>query len=127
MLDSGTEKIRSEIVYTPPKLERIEYFGITYACPKCKDTEKPQFIKDNGKPALIPHSYVSESWLAYILYCKYGLYIPLYRQEKDFLQQAALSEEHPCELEHSIQLDVHTTDVRLLSSRTLKTKVPDDG
>lgn len=43
-----------------------------------------------GKPVeLIPHSYVSESLLAYILYRKYSLYIPLYRQEKDFLQQAA--------------------------------------
>lgn len=61
MLAIGTEKIRSEIVYTPPKLERIEYLAVTYACPKCKETEEPQFIKDNGKPALIPHSYVSES------------------------------------------------------------------
>jgi transposase len=38
---------------------------------------------------LISGSYVSESLLAYILYRKYGLYIPLYRQEKDFIQQAA--------------------------------------
>ena len=89
MLAIGTEVIRSEIVYTPPKLERIEYIATTYACPKCKDTEEPQFIKDNGTPALLPGSYVSESLLAYILYRKYGLYIPLYRQEQDFLQQSA--------------------------------------
>ena len=85
----GTEVIRSEIVYTPPKLERVEYIATTYACPKCKETEEPQFIKDNGHPALIPGSYVSESLLAYILYRKYGLYIPLYRQEKDFAEQHA--------------------------------------
>ena len=89
MLAIGTEVIRSEIVYTPPKLERIEYIATTYACPECKDTEEPQFIKDNGTPALIPGSYVSESLLAYILYRKYGLYIPLYRQEQDFLQMSA--------------------------------------
>lgn len=89
MLAIGTEVIRSEIVYTPPKLERIEYIATTYACPECKDTEEPQFIKDNGKAALISGSYVSESLLAYILYRKYGLYIPLYRQEQDFLQQSA--------------------------------------
>ena len=89
MLAIGTEVIRSEIVYTPPKLERIEYIATTYACPKCKDTEEPQFIKDNGRPALIPGSYASESLLAYILYRKYGLYIPLYRQEQDFLQMSA--------------------------------------
>ena len=46
MLAIGTEVIRSEIVYTPPKLERIEYIATTYACPECKDTEEPQFIKD---------------------------------------------------------------------------------
>lgn len=89
MLPIGTEVIRSEIVYTPPKLERIEYVATTYACPECKDTEEPQFIKDNGTPALIPGSYASESLLAYILYRKYGLYIPLYRQEQDFVQQSA--------------------------------------
>ena len=89
MLAIGTGVIRSEIVYTPPKLERIEYIATTYACPECKDTEEPQFIKDNGRPALIPGSYASESLLAYILYRKYGLYIPLYRQEQDFLQMSA--------------------------------------
>ena len=89
MLAIGTEVIRSEIVYTPPKLERIEYIATTYSCPECKDTEEPQFIKDNGRPALIPGSYASESLLAYILYRKYGLYIPLYRQEQDFLQMSA--------------------------------------
>lgn len=89
MLPIGTELIRSEIVYTPPKLERVEYIATTYACPDCKDTDEPQFIKDNGTPALLPGSYVSESLLAYILYRKYGLYIPLYRQEQDFLQQSA--------------------------------------
>lgn len=86
----GTEVIRSEIVYTPPKLERIEYIATTYACPECKDTEEPQFIKDNGKPALISGSYVSTSLLAYIAYRKYALYIPLYRQEQDFKEQGAL-------------------------------------
>ena len=89
LLAIGTEVIRSEIVYTPPKLERIEYIATTYACPECKDTEEPQFIKDNGRPALISGSYASESLLAYILYRKYGLYIPLYRQEQDFLQMSA--------------------------------------
>jgi transposase len=89
MIPIGTELIRSEIVYTPPKLERIEYMATTYSCPECKDTEEPQFIKDNGTPALIPGSYVSESLLAYIIYRKYGLYIPLYRQEQDFQQMNA--------------------------------------
>jgi len=89
MVPIGTELIRSEVVYTPPKLERVEYIATTYSCPECKETEEPQFIKDNGKPALISGSYASESLLAYILYRKYGLYIPLYRQGQDFLQMNA--------------------------------------
>ena len=39
--------------------QRVEYVATTYGCPKCKDTEELQFIKDNGKPALIAGSYVS--------------------------------------------------------------------
>lgn len=84
MVPIGTEIIRSEIIYTRPKLERIEYVATTYGCPVCKDTEEPQFVKDDGKPALIPGSYMSESLLSYIAYQKYGMYLPLYRQEKDF-------------------------------------------
>ena len=86
MVPIGTEVIRTEVIYTPPKLEKIEYVATTYGCPACKETEDPQFIKDNGTPALIAGSYVSESLLAHIIYQKYGLYLPLYRQEKDFKQ-----------------------------------------
>lgn len=89
MVPIGTEIIRTEILYTRPKLECIEYIAITYGCPECKDTEEPQFIKDNGRPALIPGSYMSEALLAFIAYQKYGLYLPLYRQEKDFLKLKA--------------------------------------
>ena len=86
MVPIGTEVIRTEVIYTPPKLEKIEYVATTYGCPACKETEDPQFIKDNGTPALIAGSYVSESLLAHIIYQKYGLSLPLYRQEKDFKQ-----------------------------------------
>lgn len=64
MVSIGTELIRSEIVYTPPTLERIEYIATTYLCQVCKQTEEVPFVKDNGMPALIPGSYVSESLLA---------------------------------------------------------------
>ena len=89
MVAIGKEYLRTEIVYTPPRLERIEYYGTNYTCPQCKETEEPYFVKDKGIPALIEGSYVSESLLAYIIYRKFGLYIPLYRQEIDFEQQNA--------------------------------------
>lgn len=83
MVPIGTEIIRTEIVYTRPKLERIEYIATTYGCPQCKDTEEPQFIKDNGRPPFIEGSYVSESLLSLIAYQKYGLYLPLQVLKED--------------------------------------------
>ena len=43
MVPIGHEIIRTELVYTEPKLERIEYIATTYSCPECKDTEEPHF------------------------------------------------------------------------------------
>lgn len=84
MVPIGHELIRTELRYTEPKLERIDYYATTYECPKCKETEDPQFIKDEGKPALIPGSYVSAGLAAHVMYFKYAMSMPLYRQEKDF-------------------------------------------
>ena len=84
MVPIGHELIRTELRYTEPKLERIDYYATTYECPKCKETEDPQFIKDEGTPALIPGSYVSSGLAAHVMYAKYVMSIPLYRQEKDF-------------------------------------------
>ena len=84
MIPIGHEVIRTEIKYTEPKLERIDYIATTYECPKCKETEDPQFIKDEGEPALIPGSYASSGLAAHVMYAKYVLGLPLYRLEKDF-------------------------------------------
>lgn len=84
MTPIGHEVIRTEIKYTPAKLTRVEYLATTYGCPVCKDTEEPQFIKDNGQPALIPGSYASSGLAAHVMYAKYVMALPLYRQEKDF-------------------------------------------
>ena len=40
------EILRIEIRYTRAKLERVVYIAPTYGCPVCKETEEPQFIKD---------------------------------------------------------------------------------
>lgn len=84
MVPIGHELIRTELRYTEPKLERIDYYATTYECPQCKETEDPQFIKDEGTPALIPGSYVSSGLAAHVMYYKYVMSMPLYRQEKDF-------------------------------------------
>lgn len=90
MVPIGHEVIRTEIRYTEPKLERIDYIATTYECPKCKETEDPQFIKDEGEPALIPGSYASSGLAAHVMYAKYVLGLPLYRLEKDFERLGAV-------------------------------------
>lgn len=84
MVPIGHELIRTELRYTEPKLERIDYYATTYECPQCKQTEDPQFVKDEGISALIPGSYVSSGLAAHVMYFKYVMSVPLYRQEKEF-------------------------------------------
>lgn len=86
----GTERIRRDVVHVKPEMYVIEYMATTYECPKCKDTEDPQFIKDEGAPPpLIEHSYVTESLAAWAFYQKFALSVPYYRLEKSFEELGA--------------------------------------
>lgn len=87
MVAIGTEVVRTEVIFHKATLERIEYVAATYECPACKDTEKPQFIKDNDVAPLVPHSYVSASLATHVMYSKFINPMPYYRQEKDFHTQ----------------------------------------
>ena len=77
MVPIGHEVIRTEIIYTEPKLERVKYIATTYACPACKDEEDAPFVKDNGTPALIPGGFASSGLAAHIMYYKYVMSVPL--------------------------------------------------
>ena len=86
----GTEVIRREVIHVKPSMYMIEYVGTTYACPECKDTEDPQFTKDNKAPAaLIEGSYVSSSLAAWSFYEKFALAVPYCRLEKSFEELGA--------------------------------------
>ena len=84
MVPIGHEVIRTELEYIRPKLQRVVFIAATYGCPVCKETEDPQFIKDEGEPALITGGYASSSLVSHIMYEKYADALPLYRQEKGF-------------------------------------------
>ena len=79
MVPAGYEEIRTELRYTKAKLERIVYVATTYGCPVCRDTEEPQFIKDEEVLALISGGYASSSFVLHIMYEKYADALPLYR------------------------------------------------
>lgn len=86
----GTEVIRREVIHVKPSMYMIEYVGTTYSCPECKDTEEPQFTKDNKAPAaLIEGSYVSNSLAAWSFYEKFALAVPYCRLEKSFEELGA--------------------------------------
>lgn len=86
----GTEVIRREVIHVKPSMYMLEYVGTTYSCPVCKDTEDPQFVKDNKAPAaLIEGSYTSPSLVSWVLYQKFAMAVPLYRLEKSLEELGA--------------------------------------
>lgn len=86
----GTEIIRREVIHVKPSMYMLEYVGTTYDCPVCKDTEDPQFVKDNKAPAaLIKGSYTSPSLTSWVLYEKFAKSVPFYRLEKSLEELGA--------------------------------------
>lgn len=86
----GKEVIRREVVHVKPSMYMVEYIATTYSCPKRKDTEDPQFAKDDDAPkALIESSYASASLAAWAFYQKFAMSVPFYRLEKSFEELGA--------------------------------------
>lgn len=76
----GTEIICREVAYAKPSMYMVKYIATTYSCPVCKETEDPQFIKDNDTPkVLIEGSFVSPFLAAWTFYQKFAMSVPFYR------------------------------------------------
>lgn len=92
MVQIGKEYVREELIYIPAVVKRIQYYRATYKCPSCTEGNHPDpdvayhFAKAEVAPSLIPGSFASESMVAWCMYQKYALALPLYRQEQDWLQ-----------------------------------------
>lgn len=80
------EVVRQEIKYIPAKLQIVNYVRNIYKCNDCgnnnssKDT--PTFVKTRVPHPLLTHSFVSPSLATEVIYQKYCMGSPLYRQEK---------------------------------------------
>lgn len=88
----GKKKVRSEIEYIPAKLIIKDYVQHVYKCVNCgkNDTNPYDSIYCAPVPApVLTHSFASPSSVAWIMYQKYMMSIPLYRQEKDFKRMGA--------------------------------------
>lgn len=82
----GTEVVRQEIEYIPAKLKLVNYVRNIYKCEKCgteeSEKETPTIIKIKTPRALLSHSFASASLATEVIYQKYYMGVPLYRQEK---------------------------------------------
>lgn len=88
----GKKKVRSEMEYIPAKLIMKDYVQFVFKCVECgKNDENPyDAIYSAPVPApVLTHSIASPSSVAWILYQKYVLSVPLYRQERDFQRMGA--------------------------------------
>ncbi|MCB2361319.1 IS66 family transposase, partial [Clostridium estertheticum] len=83
----GKKKVRSEMEYIPAKLIMKDYVQYVYKCVDCgkNDTNPYDSIICAPVPApVLTHSFASPSCVAWVMYQKYMMSVPLYRQEKDF-------------------------------------------
>ena len=88
----GKKKVRSEMEYIPAKLVMKEYVQYVYKCVNSgKTVEHPEdIIYSAPVPApVLTHSIASPSSVAWIMYQKYMLFVPLYRLERDFERMGA--------------------------------------
>ena len=78
--------VRQGIEYIPAKLKITEYVQGIYKCVECgtKDSKKESstFVKAEMPRAILAHSFATPSLATEVIYQKYYLGVPLYRQEK---------------------------------------------
>lgn len=88
LIKVGSKVVRSEVVYEPAVLKVVQHVQDIYKCKNCgrdgSENPKDTFVKAGTPKPVLPHSIVSPSVAARILYQKYDMGIPLNRQEKDW-------------------------------------------
>ena len=83
----GKRFVREELQIIPAKVKRVHYYQEVYACPKCKkEDEEFVTVAAETPTALMKHSPASPSTVAWVMYQKYAMAVPLYRMEQDWLQ-----------------------------------------
>lgn len=82
----GKEVVRQEIEYVPAKLKLKNYVQYVYKCTMCgtdeSEKETSTIVKTKLPNPLLTNSFVSSSLATEVIYQKYYMGVPLYRQEK---------------------------------------------
>ena len=85
----GKKTVRTELEYIPAKIKVIEYIQHIFKCSTCGTTDDyPDAVfKKAPVPApVMQRSLASATSVAWIMYQKYAMAVPLYRQEKEWLR-----------------------------------------
>ena len=83
----GYKTVREELRITPAKVERVRYLQETLVCPVCREGDDTTIRATKTPAALLAHSPASPDMVAMVMYQKSCLYLPFYRQEKDWSQK----------------------------------------
>lgn len=85
----GKKSVRTELEYIPAKIKVIEYIQHIFKCSICGTTDDyPDAVfKKAPVPApVMSRSLASATSVAWVMYQKYAMAVPLYRQEKEWLR-----------------------------------------
>ena len=83
LIPVGKHFVREVVHQIPGRLYREQIFEQTYKCAACETNDGVSHLYQGTAPqALIPHSLATSSLVAELLYQKYALGTPLYRQMK---------------------------------------------
>ena len=88
----GKKKVRSEMEYIPARLVMKDYVQYVYKCVDCGKNDENPYDAIYGAPVPAPvltHSIAAPSTVAWLMYQKYMISVPLYRQERDFRRMGA--------------------------------------
>ena len=82
----NAEVVRQEVAFVPAKFVLTNYVQYTYKCTKCgtkeSENESATFLKTELPKPLLTHSFASPTLATEVIYQKYFMGVPLYRQEK---------------------------------------------
>ena len=82
----GKEFLRDEVEIIPRQAILYKVYKAVYKCPGCEDEPNQPTIFKPAYTPLMDHSYLTPSFAAYLLYAKFVLHMPFYRQEHDWEQ-----------------------------------------
>lgn len=86
----GKEFLRDEVEIIPRQAIHYKVYRAVYKCTSCESEEDLPTIYKPAYTPLLEHSYLTPSFAAYVLYAKFVLHMPFYRQERDWEQLGLL-------------------------------------